>query len=278
MTALPPVVMPIGVDGPVAADSSPTVIPDRVIDARAEHPRRRWLLVGAAGGALLLAVGAWALLIDHGPSGAEAAEQAFAAQSASRVVDAARAARVLETMRTPVSAPYRWALISGGSTLSQGTFAGYCGLPATVDSDRIARRQWALKRNGAWQAVSLEVVAYRSASAAATAWDEVGAALERCRNLARGRGASRIVSTATTVTSFAPPVVAAKGRISVVKGTGQVGGKQRTLWSTAVMEQRGQFLSVVWSTFDAAPTRTDLAALDNVAYQQAVRLATTPMP
>ena len=60
LATLPPVVMPFGVDGPVAADSSPTVIPARVMDADPSEGRRRWWLAGVAGAAVASMARSWA--------------------------------------------------------------------------------------------------------------------------------------------------------------------------------------------------------------------------
>lgn len=281
MAPAPPVLMPIGVDGPVAADSSPTVIPDRVIDPRAERPRRRWLLIGAAGGVLLLAVGAWAVLVDHRPSGAEAAEQAFAAQSASRVVDAKAAASLLKGFATPMKPPLGWMLMpKTGASLTKPSFAELCGLPASVDSARIARRQWLLTASGKAQPLTVEAVAYRSVADATTAMADVRTALGRCvKGVTKGKGSSASTTRAVEVRAVTPPVVSAQGLTTSLVRSGRIAGTAaRKAWITGTIQQRGQFISSVWILSGKPPTLEERTILDQFAYRQAVALAKTPLP
>ncbi|HSN06026.1 MAG TPA: hypothetical protein VLV82_01685, partial [Candidatus Angelobacter sp.] len=193
---------------------------------------------------------------------------------------AAEAAAVLETFKPPASSlpPGIDATLIPQGDVAQGqqTLDGWCSNSYASEKDRIARRQWALTQNGQEIGLSIESVAYGTPAQAAAALAEFTARTQACHDVRLTSDGTPLVQN--LVSSEAMPglptgVAGYRGAITVT-ATPATGAPFR-LNSTSTVQQKGQYVTIVWTNQSTAITPADRAVIDRFVRQQTDALAGT---
>jgi len=196
-------------------------------------------------------------------------------------VDARTAATILDTFKphdntpTPgVTSP----LIPRGDTLRSPTLAGWCSTASHTDQTRVARRQWAFVRGGKELGVSVEVAAYATSAQAKAAFEEFVAMTKAC-TVKVVRAPQGIVTIHRLSVRNESPGSDIQSQTAILREDGVVAATKRKLqgWMTGTVQQRGQFIALVWSGQVRKYTNADLAVLQSITHDETLVLGTTPL-
>ena len=193
---------------------------------------------------------------------------------------ATEAAAVLETFKpTAADLPtgVEATLITKGDVAQgQKTLDGWCSETYATEKDRIARRQWDLTSGGESIGLSIEVVAYGTAGQAAAALAEFTDTTKACTNVSLtedGTALTQNLVSSEPLTGLPPGVTGDHGVVDV---TGKPAtGAAFTGTSSATVQRKGQYLSIVWTNQSTAISAGDQQVIDRFVAQQTAVLATT---
>jgi hypothetical protein len=254
-------------------------------------PRRR---VGAGvlalAGLLVLVLVAAAVLavaaLRSGSGGSTAASSTPSAASSTPSgggappATAAEAAAVLETFKpSAASLPQgiEATLIPQGDVAQgQKTLDGWCSDSYPSEKDRIARRQWALTENGQEIGLSIESVAYGTPAQAAAALAEFTARTQACRDVKlTSDGTSLVQNLVSSADMSGLPEGISGYRGSITVAATPTTGSAFRLNSTSTVQQKGQYLTIVWTNQSTPVTAADQSVIDRFVAQQTDALSAT---
>jgi hypothetical protein len=164
----------------------------------------------------------------------------------------------------------------GAVVKGQKTLDGWCSTSYASEKFRIARRQWALTENGQSIGLSIESVAYGTPAQAAAALAEFTARTKACADVT-------IVDSGTTLVQrlvSSGPLTGLPQGISGYRGVATFTGKSTTgtsvtVNSTSSVQQKGQYLTIVWTNQSTPITAADQQVIDRFVAQQSGALAAT---
>lgn len=193
---------------------------------------------------------------------------------------AAQAAAVLETFKPSAATlpPGIEATLIPQGDVAQGqqTLDGWCSNSYASEKDRIARRQWALTQNGQEIGLSIESVAYGTPAQATAALAEFTARTKACRDVQLTSDGTKLVQNLVSsqpMSGLPPGISGYRGSITV-DATPATGSPFR-LNSTSTVQQKGQYLTIVWTNQSTPITAADQAVIDRFVAQQTQALAGT---
>ncbi|MBI1378823.1 MAG: DUF2510 domain-containing protein [Frankiales bacterium] len=164
---------------------------------------------------------------------------------------------------------------NGDSVTGQATLDGWCSDSYASEKDRVARRQWTLDQAGQSTGLSIEAVAYRSPAAARAALAEFTRNSASCRGVTVTVAGSPATQTVTSSDAI-PTQSGVSGRAVVARWSAQQGSTRVTLWSSATVQVKGRYLSVVWVSQRSSFSAADTAAIGQFVAQQRDSLAALP--
>ncbi|MDA8436783.1 MAG: DUF2510 domain-containing protein [Actinomycetales bacterium] len=193
---------------------------------------------------------------------------------------AAEAAAVLETFRPTaptLPAGVEATLIPQGDVAQgQKTLDGWCSDSYATEKDRIARRQWALTQGGQDVGLSIESVAYGTPEQAAAALAEFTARTKACRDVSLTSDGTKLVQNLVSSTALSGLPAGISGyRGTITVDATPTTGAAFSLNSTSTVQQKGQYLTIVWTNQGTPITAADEAVIDRFVAQQTAALATT---
>ncbi len=193
---------------------------------------------------------------------------------------AAEAAAVLETFKPTAAtlpAGIEATLIPQGDVAQgQKTLDGWCSDSYATEKDRIARRQWALTQGGQDVGLSIESVAYGTPEQAAAALAEFTARTKACRDVSLTSDGTKLVQNLVSSTALSGLPAGISGyRGTITVDATPTTGAAFSLNSTSTVQQKGQYLTIVWTNQGTPITAADEAVIDRFVAQQTAALATT---
>jgi hypothetical protein len=196
-------------------------------------------------------------------------------------VDARTAATMLDAFKPRDNTPAAGitsTLVPKGDTLSSPTLTDWCATASHTDDTRIARRQWMFVRNGKNAGASVEVAAYATSAQAKAAFDEFVAMSASCTAKVVHAPKGTVTFHRVSV-SDASPDPDIRYELTILQEDGVVAATKQTLkgWMSGTVQQRGQFVSIVWSGQTRNYTAADLAVLQRLAHDQALVLRSAPL-
>jgi hypothetical protein len=193
---------------------------------------------------------------------------------------AAAAGKVLETF-TPSTAGLPAGIAAtlipqGDVAQGEKTLDGWCSSSYATEKDRIARRQWALTQDGASIGLSVEAVAYATPEQAAAALAEFTATTKACADVTLDEDGTSVTQNVTASGAMAGLPDGISGYRGVITVTGQgTDGTPFSGTSTSTVQQKGQYLTIVWTNQSTTITSGDQRAIDAFVAQQTRALAAT---
>jgi hypothetical protein len=194
---------------------------------------------------------------------------------------AARAAGViLDRFKPPNDTPFNGVnskLIPKGNTLVTPTLTGWCALKSRTDRTRIARRQWVFTRAGKNFSDSVEVAAYGTSAQAKAAFDEFVATTAACTSkvvhAAKGTVTYTRVSAVSDVSGDG-----IRSENATLREDAVVAGTKKNLhvWTGGWVQQRGQFLVILWSGQQRPYNESDMNVLRTIVDDESRLLSATP--
>jgi hypothetical protein len=194
--------------------------------------------------------------------------------------EAIAAGMVLETFKptaTTLPAGIDATLIPDGDVAQgQKTLDGWCSSSYRSEPDRIARRQWALTQGGQSVGLSIEVVAYGTPEQAAAALAEFTAKTDACTDVTIEDDGTSLVQNvvATQKMTGLPRGISGYRATMTLSGRG-TDGTPISGNSTATVQQKDRYLSIVWTNQSTPITADDQHVIDGFVAQQTRALAAT---
>lgn len=281
-------------DGTGWTESTAPMPADAAAAGIAEPARRSPVLPVLAGvvAFLLLAVGAVAILLgQRGGSATPRAGAPSSAPSPSAVsptpestgspggsptpepasTQGGALGTTLETFRPAdgfISPGLATELIENGDLTTEPTLDGWCSTSYATEKDRLARRQWVVTLSGQRLGTSIEVVAYATEAQAKAALAEFTARTKACTDATiEFRGSAQTQDLVRSGRPTAITGIAGYAGESVITGTEN--GTEFTVNSAGLVQQRGRYLSVIWTSQQTPFSAADREVIEQFREQQA---------
>lgn len=159
-------------------------------------------------------------------------------------------------------------LIENGDLTSEPTLDGWCSTAYATEKDRLARRQWVVTLSGQKLGTSIEVVAYGSEAQAKAALAEFTARTKACTGAkVEMRGATQTQDLVRSGPPSATPGISAYAGETVITGTEN--GTAFTVNSSGLVQQKGRYLTIIWSGQQTPFSAADRQVIEQFRQQQA---------
>ena len=159
-------------------------------------------------------------------------------------------------------------LIENGDLTTEPTLDGWCSTSYATEKDRLARRQWVVTLSGQRLGTSIEVVAYATEAQAKAALAEFTARTKACTDATiEFRGSAQTQDLVRSGRPTATTGIAGYAGESVITGTEN--GTEFTVNSAGLVQQRGRYLSVIWTSQQTPFSAADREVIEQFREQQA---------